>query len=61
MGAKLRNSCEKSKDRVNICKKKCKDLCGMEKMFIFAPITKPFSKQSQENGRVQHQIEGRRR
>jgi hypothetical protein len=52
MGAKLRNSCEKSKDRVNICKKKCKDLCGMEKMFIFAPITKPFCKQSQENGRV---------
>ena len=42
MGAKLRNSWEKSKDRVNICKKKCKDLRDMEKMFIFAAITKPY-------------------
>jgi|P1105metagenome_2_1110788.scaffolds.fasta_scaffold00346_16 hypothetical protein len=36
MGAKLRKYPEKSKDRVNICKKKRKDLHGFGKMFIFA-------------------------
>jgi hypothetical protein len=36
MAAKLRISIEKSKDRVNICKKKCKDLVGNEKKHIFA-------------------------
>jgi hypothetical protein len=36
MGAKLRKYPEKSKDRVNICKKKHKDLHSIGKMFIFA-------------------------
>jgi hypothetical protein len=36
MAAKLRNYPEKSKDRVNISKKMCKDLHGYGKMFIFA-------------------------
>ncbi len=36
MGAKLRNFPEKSKDRVNICKKKHKDLHSTGKLFIFA-------------------------
>ena len=36
MAAKLRNSCEKCKNRVNICKKKTKDLFKQEKLFIFA-------------------------
>ena len=36
MGAKLRKYPEKSKDRVKICKNKQKDLCGIEKLFIFA-------------------------
>ena len=36
MAAKLRNSCEKCKDRVNNCKKKHKDLFDREKMSKFA-------------------------
>jgi hypothetical protein len=36
MAAKLRKIHEKSKDRVNICKKKYKDLHSIGKMYIFA-------------------------
>ena len=36
MGAKIRKYPEKSKIRVNICKKKAKDLFEQQKMSIFA-------------------------
>ena len=36
MAAKLRNSCEKSKVRVNICKKNRKDLHSIKNLYIFA-------------------------
>ena len=53
MGAKLQKTLEKSKIRVNNCKKIMKDLFGIEKMFIFAtslPTTEEWNRLLQKNG-----------